>query len=32
MISGTPGSPDGFGAQQQMRIEMMKIPIYGSKG
>jgi len=32
MISGTPGSPDGFGAQQHMRIEMMKIPVFGPEG
>jgi hypothetical protein len=28
MISGTPGSPDGFGAQQHMRIERITIPVY----
>jgi hypothetical protein len=28
MISGAPGSPDGFGAQQHMKIELMQIPIY----
>jgi hypothetical protein len=27
-ISGTPGSPDVFGAQQQMKIERMRVPIY----
>ncbi len=30
MASGTPGNPDLFGAQQQMRIERLKIPIYAS--
>ena len=28
MISGTPGSPDVFGAQQHMRIETMQVPVY----
>lgn len=28
MISGTPGSPDVFGAQQQMRIETMLVPVF----
>ncbi len=28
MISGTPGSPDGFGAQQHMRVERIILPIY----
>jgi hypothetical protein len=28
VISGVPGSPDGFGAQQHMKIELMEIPIY----
>jgi hypothetical protein len=28
MISGTPGSPDGFGAQQHMRVERIMVPIY----
>lgn len=32
MIAGTPGSPDTFGAQQQMRLEMVKIPIYTKPG
>ncbi len=27
-ISGTPGSPDVFGAQQHMKIERMRVPIY----
>jgi hypothetical protein len=30
MISGVPGSPDGFGAQQHMKIELMQLPIYDS--
>lgn len=30
MISGVPGSPDGFGAQQHMKIELMQVPIYNS--
>lgn len=28
MVSGTPGSPDVFGAQQHMRIETMLVPVY----
>lgn len=31
MISGTPGSPDGFGAQQQMRIESLNIPVFSRR-
>jgi hypothetical protein len=30
IISGVPGSPDGFGAQQHMKIELMQVPIYNS--
>jgi len=30
MIAGTPGSPDTFGAQQQMRLELLQIPIYAT--
>lgn len=32
MIAGTPGSPDTFGAQQQMRLELLKIPVYAKAG